>query len=669
MPQVPPITNPFTKSKQNLFALIIGIDDYINCGKLRGAVADAKAMKEYLEQDLLVPGDHIRTLFDHDATRDAIIRAFKDLRNDERIENGNPIVIFYAGHGGELPSPASWTWWEPKSKIQCLLPQDYDTSRIPPIPDRAVGALIEDIAKAKGDNISVIFDCCHSASGTRGDSDNDGYVPRTVQLDYTIPEDLDQDIWGDRAGKIHPKFAYHGLRSHVLLAACGEKERAFEHEGRGQFTTAILETLKNRAIDDITYTEVLEHIHLDRQSPHCEGVNQHRIIFDPRVPAGRQVRHSVCIEDGGKYVIGAGLAHGVMYGVEFTMYNKQKRSLGVVVVHDDATLEDFQTTVTTSLRLTDASFAKLTRVGNLPLFPTLGGNLSSFLEEINRRMDVNGTNASNLRLVEEVKEAKLEVAIENNLAVIKVLDQRLKRFGLTDLSFKIAPERLTHALGAAAHYYWYLDLTKENNRMDTKDGVTVDFYLLKESESEYDEYGLPLLIPEPGFSGRRYSNVEISDVVDFVVDPDGVYGIKITNKTTQDLYLNAFLFNNSSLSIAPYYTQPISTGTPKPPLKQNASFIIGYGTTGTAPFTYSLDDGQDVDIGYLKIFFATRPIDLADIVQPPPFSTENARSWLDEGGRKARTAALPLMQPCEPKDTWFTVVIPVVQRRSGMLAV
>ncbi|KAF8553761.1 hypothetical protein OG21DRAFT_1197024 [Imleria badia] len=659
------IIDPFIKSKHNMFALIIGIDDYFNCGKLRGAVSDAKAMKEYLEQVLRVPEDHIRTLFDQNATRNAIIQAFKDLQKDERIEKGNPIVVFYAGHGGELPSPVSWTWWDPKSMIQCLLPQDYDKSCIPPIPDRAVGALIEGIAKAKGDNITVIFDCCHSASMTRGD--NDVYVPRTVKLDYTIPDDLDQDIWGDRAGKIHPKFAYHGLQSHVLLAACGEDGCAYEYEGRGRFTAAILETLKNCAIDNITYTEVLEHIHLDQQNPHCEGVNQHRILFDPRVPAGRQVRHSVCIKDGGKCVIGAGWAHGVTYGVEFTLY-KQKRSLGVVVVHDAAEIEDFQTTVTTSLRLTDASFAKLTRVGNLPLYPTPGGNLSSVLEEVNRRMDVNGTNAPNFWLVEEAKAAKLEVAIENDLAVLKVLDRRLKRFGLTDLSFRIALERLTHALGAAAHYYWYLDLTKENNLIDTNDGMTVDFYLLQESESEYDEYGMPLLIPvKPGFC-RRDPNVETSDVIDFVVDPNGVYGIKITNKTTRDLYLNAFLFNNSSLSIAPYYTQP-SASTPKAPLKQNASFIIGYGTAGTAPFAYSLEEGQDVDVGYLKIFFATRPIDLADIVQPSPFSTENARSRIDEGGRKARMNALPLVQPSEPNDTWFTYVIPVVQRRSKMPAV
>jgi len=139
-----------------MFALIIGINNYTNCRKLSGAVADAKAMKQYLEEVLRVPEDHIRTLFDHDATRDAIIKAFEALRDDEQIKNGDPIVIFYAGHGGELPTPNTWTWWAPETKIQCLLPQDYNNSDIHPIhpiPDRTIGALVEAIAKVKGDNI------------------------------------------------------------------------------------------------------------------------------------------------------------------------------------------------------------------------------------------------------------------------------------------------------------------------------------------------------------------------------------------------------------------------------------------------------------------------------------------------------------------------------------
>ncbi|KAF8555456.1 hypothetical protein OG21DRAFT_905409 [Imleria badia] len=262
------------------------------------------------------------------------------------------------------------------------------------------------------------------------------------------------------------------------------------------------------------------------------------------MPAGGQVCHSVCVEDAGKSVIGAGLAHGITYGVEFTLYDAWKRSLVVVVVDKLAAIEDFQTTVTTTHTLTNASFAKLSRVGNLPLYLTPGSG--SVLEGIIQQMDMNGFR---VRLAKEVKEAKVEVAMENDLAVFKVLDQQLKRFGLTDLSFETTLDRLTHTLRAAGRYYWYLDLTNENKPIDTKDGVGVDLYLLQESESEYDDHGMPLLLPiEPGFR-KTHPNAESLDFIDFVVDPDAVYGIKITNNTTRDLYLNAFLFNSSSLSI------------------------------------------------------------------------------------------------------------------------
>lgn len=120
---------------------------------LHGAVADAKALKGYLEEVIRVPEDQIRTLLDKEATRNAVIMAFRDLRVDQRIHNGDPIIIFYAGHGSELPPPHAWGI---HGKIQCLLPYDYNPTGIYPIypiPDRSIGALIEDIAKTKGDNI------------------------------------------------------------------------------------------------------------------------------------------------------------------------------------------------------------------------------------------------------------------------------------------------------------------------------------------------------------------------------------------------------------------------------------------------------------------------------------------------------------------------------------
>ena len=141
-----------------LFALIIGINYYDNVRSLRGAVPDALSVKRYLEDSLKVPSGQIHTLLGESASRAAIINAFLSFRDDGRIEEGDPILIYYAGHGSQIASPEG----EVGSKLQVLLPQDYCARRekyVPVITDRTIGALIAQIAQKKGDNIvRLIFE-------------------------------------------------------------------------------------------------------------------------------------------------------------------------------------------------------------------------------------------------------------------------------------------------------------------------------------------------------------------------------------------------------------------------------------------------------------------------------------------------------------------------------
>jgi hypothetical protein len=143
-----------------LFALIIAINQYRwkkDFHSLRGAVPDGRAFRDYLKTRLRVPEDQISTLFDEQATRSAIIQAFRDLSKNRRINQGDPIFIFYAGHGSQKrPHP---DWKEPNAKIQVIIPYDCTPDQtpapasVPPIPDRTIAALIDEIATEKGDNI------------------------------------------------------------------------------------------------------------------------------------------------------------------------------------------------------------------------------------------------------------------------------------------------------------------------------------------------------------------------------------------------------------------------------------------------------------------------------------------------------------------------------------
>jgi hypothetical protein len=60
---------------------------------------------------------------------------------------------------------------------------------------------------------------------------------------------------------IAPGFLHGGLRSHVLLAACGAKEKAKEEQGQGVFTRALLEILRTVSANTVTYTDLLRRIH------------------------------------------------------------------------------------------------------------------------------------------------------------------------------------------------------------------------------------------------------------------------------------------------------------------------------------------------------------------------------------------------------------------------
>ena len=140
-----------------LFALVIGINRYKEIRpKLSGAVADANAIIEYLSSK--TSASRILSLKDKQATRKAIIKAFKTLIKSEDIEKNDPIMIYFAGHGGEAQIQGQ------EEVTQMILPYDAsprtqndDESVILGIPDFEIRKLLNDIAVEKGNNIVRFF--------------------------------------------------------------------------------------------------------------------------------------------------------------------------------------------------------------------------------------------------------------------------------------------------------------------------------------------------------------------------------------------------------------------------------------------------------------------------------------------------------------------------------
>ncbi|PVG00045.1 hypothetical protein CPB86DRAFT_702211 [Serendipita vermifera] len=257
-----------------LFALLIGINEYAspNVRNLYGAVSDAKAIQEYLEVTLGVPTEQISCLHNSQATRAAIIQKLTELQMDPRIQRGDPILVYYAGHGGETDAPIGWETNDPM--VQMLIPYDFSAeidvvntkisgggNVVYAIPDRTIGTLLERVAFEKGDNLTVIFDCCHSGSGTRGFGTGPDSQDRTLGITTTFPADIDMDILSSSrtlVSAIPAGFLHSNLQSHVLLAACNSNELAREVRGRGVFTQALLKALRESGIENLSYSDLID---------------------------------------------------------------------------------------------------------------------------------------------------------------------------------------------------------------------------------------------------------------------------------------------------------------------------------------------------------------------------------------------------------------------------
>lgn len=129
-------------------------------------------MTNFLRTILGVPDFNIIRLLDYEATLTGITKALISLAEDARIEQGDAIVIFYAGHGAEALPPVDMD--SNGKRMQLLAPYDFDIKQTSVTPDTEDGercgdttfnvvknglldiqlsGLLKDIADAKGDNI------------------------------------------------------------------------------------------------------------------------------------------------------------------------------------------------------------------------------------------------------------------------------------------------------------------------------------------------------------------------------------------------------------------------------------------------------------------------------------------------------------------------------------
>ena len=120
-------------------------------------MSDAQSIEQYLLRELKVPPNHITTLYDETATREGILNALQSFHKNQWVAPGDPIFIYFAGHGGWGAAPPGWS--SEGDKILLLFPYDTIGDKSSGatighgIPDRTIGAILNSLVQVLGDNI------------------------------------------------------------------------------------------------------------------------------------------------------------------------------------------------------------------------------------------------------------------------------------------------------------------------------------------------------------------------------------------------------------------------------------------------------------------------------------------------------------------------------------
>lgn len=313
-------------------ALVIGIDKFDKLApryQLSGCVNDAKLMYRVLCDHFGFLPEHIETLHDEQATRDAILAAMDRLI--DATGKDDVVVIHYSGHGSQMTDREED---EADGLDETIMPHDSGRDPEPnrDITDDEIYLKLLRLTE-KTSNVTLIFDCCHSGTITR---DAFGGKARGVEPDRRPIEQLPPSPVGGSMSRSVPRdegpsgwLPMDGR--YVLIAGCRDDERSYEHavgEGEtrvvhGALTFYFCQELR-KLLPNATYQDAFEPARAQvtagnpYQHPQIEGALDREVFGVRDIVPMRFV--GVAGRAGGTVTLAAGAAHGMTTGSEWSVY-------------------------------------------------------------------------------------------------------------------------------------------------------------------------------------------------------------------------------------------------------------------------------------------------------------------------------------------------------------
>jgi len=260
------LTVHYREMRKNVWAVVIGIDNYQKIRHLRYAVNDARAFYEHLIHNNHIPEENVTLMINEEASSNRLRSTLgTHLRNKASKED--MVIIYFAGHGAterDVTSP------DGDGLEKYILPHDADLKDLygSALPMIEISRIFNRI---RSERLIFIADACYSgASGGRTISStgmraniSDGFLDRIA------------------SGK-----------GRVILTASGPNETSTENDElkHGVFTYFLLEGLRGKADIDtdgiITVDEVYRYVSKEvpkateqRQHPIKKGIVEGQLIL------------------------------------------------------------------------------------------------------------------------------------------------------------------------------------------------------------------------------------------------------------------------------------------------------------------------------------------------------------------------------------------------------
>ncbi|MGB0863636.1 MAG: caspase family protein [Saprospiraceae bacterium] len=250
---------------KKLYVLSIGVNKFAapDVSNLLGCENDATNIYKYLEEssegtDFEMDG---KLLLSEEATKENVVNTFTSHLGQAKA--GDVAVFYFSGHGAEEKADEVFQTFSHAETFTTMVCHDSRTNGVSDFADKELRYLIHKISgnPDTAPHFVLITDSCHSGGSTRS---MDDLMPRLTGegeqrewSDFIFSDTITRDMIGGAASlrDVMPEG------THVHLSSCEDTELAYEIQGSGVFTSALLDILR-RSSGKVSYSDINSRIRL-----------------------------------------------------------------------------------------------------------------------------------------------------------------------------------------------------------------------------------------------------------------------------------------------------------------------------------------------------------------------------------------------------------------------